>query len=105
MRMWLFASQSIKTDDMSDATYCSVPPATMSAASVLDMYYLDMRCALLEVASAFDRIDRMTGAETVHNDLRVQQLRTACRLLADDSGADRTEAILTMLSVDDPEPI
>ena len=39
---------------------------------LLDMYYLDMRSHLLEVAAAFDRIEAAGGAD---NDPRLKRLR------------------------------
>ena len=45
--------------------------ARKSAAELLDMYYLDMRSALLETAAALDRIQRANGAEAIFADPRI----------------------------------
>lgn len=64
------------------------------AKDLLDMYYLDMRMHLLEVAALFDRLDRSGGV----SDPRLAQLRTLA-VLAVDPHADRTRRALEFLSV------
>jgi len=66
-----------------------------SAREILDLYYNDMRSHLLEVAAAFDRIERAGGAEA---DPRLQQLRAAAAVAVAESGSDRTKAFLELLS-------
>jgi len=54
------------------------PPKT--ATQLLDLYYADMRSHLLEVAAAFDRIDRGGGT----SDPRLQALRRLARIAVDE---------------------
>jgi hypothetical protein len=67
------------------------PP--MSAEQLLDLYYEDMRSHLLEVAAAFDRIDRAGGCA----DPRLDALRRIGHI-AVDGGADRARRLLEGLS-------
>lgn len=64
-----------------------------SADELVDMLYDDMRSHLLEVAAAFDRIDRAGGA-----DPRLEQLREAGRVAIGHPG-DRARRFLELLSV------
>jgi len=68
------------------------PPKTGS--DLLDMYFHDMRSHLLEVAAAFDRVER-AGAE---GDPRLDQLRQAARIAVGDD-PDRAKRFLEFLSV------
>ncbi len=57
-----------------------------SAKELLDMYYLQLRCNLLEAAASFDRIQKADGfAEEVKNDSRYQNLRKSLEILASSS--------------------
>lgn len=71
------------------------PPKT--AAELLDMYYLDMRCHLLETAAAFDRIQRAEGGTEAFNDPRVAKLRKALKILEEDE-LERAERFLDLFS-------
>ncbi len=62
---------------------------------LLDMYYLDMRSHLLEVAAAFDRLDAAGGTD----DPRLERLREVARI-AVGTGADRARRFLEKLSVE-----
>ena len=68
------------------------PPKT--ADQLLDMYYHDMRSHLLEVAAAFDRIDRAGGTD----DERLTRLRELAAVAVDEL-PDRAERFLAALSV------
>ena len=70
-----------------------------SAAALIEMYYLDLRSALIETAAGFDRIQRADGGAVALKDKRIEQLRQACTLLQQDE-PDRAEAILNLLSVE-----
>ncbi len=62
-------------------------PTPRSGRELLDLYYHDMRSHLLEVAAAFDRIERAGGAG---NDPRLERLRAAGRIaLGEDAGRAR----------------
>ncbi len=67
------------------------PPKT--ADDLLDMYYLDMRSHLLEVAAALDRIDRAGGTD----DPRLDRLREVGTVALGEA-PDRAPRILELLS-------
>jgi hypothetical protein len=67
------------------------PPKT--AKELLDLYYADMRSHLLEVAAAFDRLDRAGGTD----DPRLRALRRVARTAVDDR-PDRARRFLEELS-------
>ena len=71
-----------------------------SAQQLLDMYFLDVRSALLETAAAFDRIERAQGGEDIFNDPRIINLRKACDIIKNGK-VNRAEQFLTLFS--DPE--
>ena len=54
----------------------------LSRQAALDRYYLDVRCALVEVAATLDRIDR-GEAEGEAGDPRLDHLRQAVAMLGD----------------------
>jgi len=68
-----------------------------SAKQLLDMYFLDARCALLETAAAFDRLERSDGGGEIFNDPRLKCLLEACDIIKN-SKQNRVEKILTRLS-------
>ncbi len=69
-----------------------------NAKELLDMYFLDLRCHLLETAAAFDRIQRAEGGEEVLKDERVEKLRLSLEVLKSPA-ADRAEKFLELFSV------
>lgn len=65
---------------------------------VLDLYYLEARCQLLEVAAFLDRIDR-GDASVVEDDSRLTRLRAAIKVLNSPQDApDRAEQLLNLFS-------
>ncbi len=68
-----------------------------SAGELLDMYFLDMRSALLETAAALDRLERADGGAAVFDDPRLKDLLAACDILKNGSG-NRTEQFLVLFS-------
>jgi len=73
-----------------------------TAPELLDMFFLHMRSALLETAAGFDRIQSAGEAESVWKDPRLEQLREAAGILAEEE-PDRARRILELLSVDGEE--
>lgn len=77
----------------------------LSAPEVLDRYYLETRCQLLELAATLDRLDlavQREANESVAGDPRLVRLQTALHMLADrQSAPDRAERILRLFS--DPD--
>jgi hypothetical protein len=67
---------------------------------VLDNYYLDTRCQLIEIASMLDRYDRAAQREgSSDQDDRMDQIYQALTLLAQrESGPNRGEQLLNLFS-------
>lgn len=73
----------------------------MNRNAVLDYYYLDSRCMLLELAAMLDRHDRAPSPPDGANaaDKRILLLQQAIDVLASPSAEpDRAKRILQMLS-------
>ncbi len=67
-------------------------PTTQTAAQVLDRHFLEIRCGLLDLAAALDRVERSDGFAEATSDHRMQQIREALGILAS-SGTDRAERL------------
>ncbi len=70
---------------------------------VLDNYYLEARCQLLEIAAMLDRYDRARDGDTVpsHDD-RIDRMYESLALLSQrETATDRSERLLNLFS--DPE--
>ena len=67
----------------------------LTAKEVLDREYLEIRAKILELAAAFDRLDRAEGA--VEGDPRLSNVREALDLLIQDQ-ADRAEQVQLVFS-------
>ncbi|MBL9139824.1 MAG: hypothetical protein JNK85_28395 [Verrucomicrobiales bacterium] len=72
----------------------------LTRAGVLDLYFPEARCKLIEIAAFLDRLDRAEGAE----DFRALAFREAMQCLAG-SEAHRAEKVLLALSDPTVEPI
>lgn len=71
----------------------------LTADQVLDQYFLESRCQLLEVAAMLDRYERAGGSE---DDERLNLLYKSLELLADrNAGGNRAEQLLMVFT--DPE--
>ena len=72
----------------------------MTRKQVLDLYFMDARCKLLDIAAFLDRVDRAAGDA----DFRLKAFRAA---LAELNGKDpqRAKGVLMSLSDPTPEPI
>ena len=73
----------------------------LSAERVLDEYFLDTRCMLLEIAATLDRYDASVerGAARDHTDPRLESLREAIGLLGGrEAQTDRAEKLLRLFS-------
>lgn len=69
------------------------------AAKALDVYFLEARSRLLDLAGILDRIGRGDAATGVDDDSRLVKLREGLRVLADRSGG-RAERIQKIFSLD-----
>jgi hypothetical protein len=68
-----------------------------SAGEVLDRHFLEIRCGLLDLAAALDRIERSDAFAKAKSDARLGQIREALKILASD-GSDRAERIQLLFS-------
>lgn len=75
----------------------SVTP--LPSRSVLDTFFLEARCKLLDLAAILDRIGRGTGSADVHDDPRLERIRQALEVLHDESDG-RAERIQQIFSLD-----
>ena len=78
-------------------------PNPMTRTEIADLYFLEHRARLLDLAAFLDRYDRARddgGGE----DFRLSALRNAIALLIDGSG-DRTARVLDLMSDHSTEPI
>jgi len=70
-------------------------PPLLSAPEVLNREFLEIRCKILELAAAFDRLQRADGA--VDEDPRLARLREAISILVE-SSSDRAEQVQMIFS-------
>ena len=70
-------------------------PPLLSAPEVLNREFLEIRCKILELAAAFDRLDRADGS--VDEDPRVARLREALSAVLDLT-SDRAEQVQMIFS-------
>ena len=71
----------------------------MTREQVLDLYFLDARHKLIEIAAFLDRVDRADGTD----DFRIQAFRTALGKLS--GGKHRAKDVLLAFSDHSIEPI
>lgn len=76
-------------------------PTVQTAQQVLDRHYLELRCALLDLAAALDRVERSDGAEAAIQDPRFALIEKGISVLLE-RGRDRAETIQMLCS--DPYP-
>jgi hypothetical protein len=70
-------------------------PPLLSAPEVLNREFLEIRCKILELAAAFDRLDRADGS--VDDDPRVARLREALSAVLELS-SERAEQVQMIFS-------
>lgn len=75
-------------------------PATLTRQQVLDLYFMDARCKLIEIAAFLDRVDRAAGPA----DFRLEAFRAALTGLGA-GDPSRAEAVLLALSDPTTEPV
>jgi len=75
----------------------------MTRQEVLDLYFMDARCKLIDLAAFMDRVDRGSGTE----DFRMTEFRKALQALGATNGAANNRAAKVLLALSDPttEPI
>ena len=72
----------------------------MTRQQVLDLYFMDARSKLIDLAAFIDRVDRADGAE----DFRMKALREALKNLSE-SGHEKAKQVLLAFSDPSAEPI
>jgi hypothetical protein len=82
----------------------SGPYDRMNATEILDLYFIENRARIMDIASFFDRIDRYPGADDAKKDFRYTSFVRALRLLVDKE-KDRTAALQMNFSDQSTEPI
>ncbi len=78
----------------------------LSSQQVVDLYFMEHRAKLLDIAAFLDRLERADG-EAGPTDVRVRALRKAIPLLTDPASngrSDRVKKILELLSDHTTEP-
>lgn len=78
----------------------------LTSQQVVDLYFMEHRAKLLDIAAFLDRLERATGDEG-RQDVRVRALKKAIPLLTDPASvgcADRVQRILHLLSDHTTEP-
>lgn len=73
------------------------------AAAVLDREFLEIRCRVIDIAGAMDRIERAPDSDDALADPRMAQLRRAIGLLIDGKPDRAERAQLTFSDEYDPE--
>lgn len=72
----------------------------MTRQQVLDLYYLDARHKLIEIAAFLDRVERATGKD----DFRLKAFRRAARQL-NEAKRERAKSVLVTFSDPTTKPI
>ena len=72
-------------------------PTIQNAGQVLERHYLEIRCGLLDLAAALDRIERSDGYSATQDDARLKLVAQAIEILKS-SGANRAERIQMLFS-------
>jgi len=75
----------------------------LTADRVLDEYYLEMRCKLLEVAAILDRYERGGGDAAQSDDGRLARCREALEVLAAPSDHPARAERIALIFSDPPE--
>ncbi len=78
------------------------PSCPLDARKAVDLYFMEHRAKLLDIAAFLDRLDRTAAAAT--DDVRLRAMRQAIPLLIDGEG-DRARRILELFSDHSAEPI
>ncbi len=82
----------------------TLPCRNKTASGILDVYFIENRAKMLDIASFLDRIDRYEGAGAARADFRYQAFTRALKLLAEKK-SDRTKALQMLFSDLTTEPV
>lgn len=78
------------------------PTCPLDGRKAVDLYFMQHRAKLLDIAAFLDRLERTSG--TPADDVRIRALQQAIPLLVDGQG-QRTQRILELFSDHTSEPI
>jgi hypothetical protein len=88
-------------DDRNHVDHSGIAP--LPSPAVLDAYFLEARCKLLDLAAILDRVSRGSGSTELDDDPRLTRIRQALEVLHDESEG-RAERIQRIFSLDyDPK--
>lgn len=76
----------------------------MTAKEILDLYFIENRSRVLDIAAFLDRIDRYEGANEARADFRYQAIMKVIELLKE-PGGNRTKSIQLALSDPTSDPL
>lgn len=79
------------------------PTCPLDAGQAVDLYFMEHRAKLLDIAAFLDRIERSSG-EAAGDDVRIRALQRAIPLLIDGEG-QRVRRMLELFSDHTSEPI
>jgi hypothetical protein len=72
--------------------------------SVIDLYFLEHRAKLLDIAAFLDRVERAAAGESGAEDFRIAAMNQAIGILVDGKG-DRARRVQLLFSDTSAEPI
>ncbi len=79
------------------------PTCPASLSRIVDLYFLEHRAKLIDIAAFLDRLERAADGNTP-TDFRIEAFRRALAVLSD-GGPDRARRVLELLSDHSAEPI
>lgn len=68
-----------------------------TADTVLDRHFLELRCEILNLAAALDRVERADGFSQTSDDPRLAQLESGIEILTS-GGTDRAQRVQMLFS-------
>lgn len=82
----------------------SIGYSEKNAREIIDLYFVENRAKLLDIASFLDRVDRYPGAKEARADFRYRAFMKALKVLLD-AGENRTKALQVVFSDPTVEPL
>ena len=79
------------------------PTCPAARSKIVDLYFMEHRAKLLDIAAFLDRYDR-AEADTADDDFRIEAIRKAIEILSDNN-SDRAKRILELLSDHSSKPV
>ncbi|MEE9130236.1 MAG: hypothetical protein V3T84_09475 [Phycisphaerales bacterium] len=79
------------------------PTCPASRSKIVDLYFMEHRAKLIDIAAFLDRLDR-AGNDTTEDDFRIEAFRQALAIVSDDQ-AHRASRILDLFSDHSTEPL